>query len=65
MAADSTTTVLRWKEDVERLAKIPRLATRKSVAFAEEITGFCWCDDNVGWVLYTPEHTDHTYHTGH
>lgn len=42
--------LLKWKKDVEDVQKIERLAYRKSFAIHNDITGFTFGEDNVGWV---------------
>ena len=40
---------MRWKEEVEKVARVEGLRNRKSLAHAEGIRGYCFALDNVGW----------------
>ena len=44
---------MRWKAEVEKVARMAGLRNRKSLAFSEGIWGYCFALDNVGWVGHT------------
>ena len=53
LVANTESKLTSWRLGVEKLSGMAQLSVRKSIAYLEDIPGYNFGIDNVGWVGFT------------